>query len=251
MISIKSQREIELMRESGRLAARTLDMIAPYVKAGVSTLEINDICHDYIVKTLDSYPAPLNYKGFPKSVCTSVNDVICHGIPNKKQILKDGDILNIDVTVLKNGYHGDTNRTYFVGEPSPEVRRLVEITEKAMYIGIEMVKPDIRLGDIGHAIQTFAESHGYSVVREFTGHGIGRKFHEEPSVPHYGKPNTGAKLRQNMTFTIEPMINIGTEKLEVLSDGWTAVTLDHKWSAQFEHTLLVTATGFEILTRDL
>ncbi len=247
MISIKSAREIELMREAGRLASRTLDMIADYIKPGVSTEELNQLCHEFIVSH-DAYPAPLNYKGFPKSICSSINEVICHGIPSKKDILKEGDIINIDVTALKNGFHGDTNRTYYVGEVSPEVRALVEFTREVTHKAISIVKPGIRVGDIGHLIQTEAEARGYGVVREFTGHGLGRQFHEAPSIPHYGRPGTGPKLRKGMTFTIEPMINLGTPDLHVLSDGWTAITDDGKWSAQFEHSIAVTDNGHEILT---
>lgn len=247
MISIKSAREIELMRAAGKLASQTLDMIEGHIRPGISTEELNQLCHDFIVSH-DAYPAPLNYKGFPKSVCTSINDVICHGIPSKKDILKDGDIINIDVTALKDGYHGDTNRTFFVGEPSPEVRALVEFTREITLKAIGIVKPGIRVGDIGHLIQTEAEARGYGVVREFTGHGLGREFHEPPSIFHYGTPGTGAKIRKGMTFTIEPMINLGTHALHILDDGWTALTDDGKWSAQFEHSIVVTADGADILT---
>lgn len=247
MISIKSAREIELMRVAGRLASQTLDMIEKHIRPGVSTEELNQLCHDFIVSH-DAYPAPLNYKGFPKSVCTSINEVICHGIPNTKDVLKDGDIVNVDVTAIKDGYHGDTNRTFFVGEPSPEVRALVEFTREITLKAIGIVKPGIRVGDIGHLIQTESEARGYGVVREFTGHGLGRQFHEPPSIFHYGTPGTGAKIRKGMTFTIEPMINLGTHALHVLDDGWTAITDDGKWSAQFEHSIVVTAEGAEILT---
>jgi methionyl aminopeptidase len=247
MISIKSAREIELMRIAGRLASQTLDMIEKHIRPGVSTEELNQLCHDFIVSH-DAYPAPLNYKGFPKSVCTSVNEVICHGIPNPKDILKEGDIVNVDVTAIKDGYHGDTNRTFFVGEPSPEVRALVEFTREITLKAIGIVKPGIRVGDIGHLIQTESEARGYGVVREFTGHGLGRQFHEPPSIFHYGTPGTGVKIRKGMTFTIEPMINLGTHALHVLDDGWTAITDDGKWSAQFEHSIVVTAEGAEILT---
>ncbi len=247
MISIKSAREIELMRVAGRLASQTLDMIEKHIRPGVSTEELNQLCHDFIVSH-DAYPAPLNYKGFPKSVCTSINEVICHGIPNAKDVLKDGDIVNVDVTAIKDGYHGDTNRTFFVGEPSPEVRALVEFTREITLKAIGIVKPGIRVGDIGHLIQTESEARGYGVVREFTGHGLGRQFHEPPSIFHYGTPGTGAKIRKGMTFTIEPMINLGTHALHVLDDGWTAITDDGKWSAQFEHSIVVTAEGAEILT---
>lgn len=247
MISIKSAREIELMRVAGRLASQTLDMIEKHIRPGVSTEELNQLCHDFIISH-DAYPAPLNYKGFPKSVCTSINAVICHGIPSTKDILKEGDIINIDVTALKDGYHGDTNRTFFVGEPAPEIRALVEFTREITLKAIGIVKPGIRVGDIGHLIQTEAEAKGYGVVREFTGHGLGRQFHEPPSIFHYGTPGTGAKIRKGMTFTIEPMINLGGHELHVLDDGWTALTDDGKWSAQFEHSIAVTADGAEILT---
>lgn len=247
MISIKSAREIELMRIAGRIASQTLDMVEKHIRPGVSTEELNQLCHDFIISH-DAYPAPLNYKGFPKSVCTSVNAVICHGIPSTKDILKDGDIINVDVTAIKDGYHGDTNRTFFVGEPSPEVRALVEFTREITLKAIGIVKPGIRVGDIGHLIQTESEARGYGVVREFTGHGLGRQFHEPPSIFHYGTPGTGAKIRKGMTFTIEPMINLGTHELHVLDDGWTALTDDGKWSAQFEHSIVVTANGAEILT---
>lgn len=251
MISIKSAREIELMRAAGRLAAQTLDMIEAYIKPGVSTLELNDICHDFIVSH-GAYPAPLNYKGFPKSVCTSRNEVVCHGIPSKDDILREGDILNIDVTALKDGYHGDTNRTFYVGgvdKVRPEIRELVEFTRSITLEAIGIVKPGLRVGDIGHLIQTAAEARGYGVVREFTGHGLGREFHEDPQIPHFGVPHTGPKLRKGMTFTIEPMINLGAPYLHLLDDEWTAVTDDGSWSAQFEHSIVVTADGAEILTR--
>lgn len=254
MISIKSAREIELMRAAGRLASRTLDMIAEHIKPGVSTETLDKLCHDFIVSH-GAYPAPLNYGGipgermpFPKSMCSSINAVVCHGIPSAKDILKDGDIVNIDVTALLDGYHGDTNRTFFVGEPSPEIRALVEFTREVTHKAIAIVKPGIRVGDIGHLIQTEAEARGYGVVREFTGHGLGRAFHEPPSIYHYGVPGKGPKIRKGMTFTIEPMINLGEPDLHVLEDGWTAVTNDGKWSAQFEHSLVVTADGHEILT---
>ncbi len=254
MISIKSAREIELMRAAGRIASQTLDMVAEHIKPGVSTEELDQLCHDFIVSH-DAYPAPLKYgeipgqrMAFPKSSCISVNEVICHGIPSKSTILKDGDIVNIDVTALKDGYHGDTNRTFFVGEPSDEVRALVEFTHDVTLKAIGIVKPGMRVGDIGHLIQTEAEARGYGVVREFTGHGLGRKFHESPSIFHYGKPNTGVKIRKGMTFTIEPMINLGSHELHILEDGWTAVTNDGKWSAQFEHSIVVTADGADILT---
>ncbi len=247
MISIKSAREIELMRKTCQLAARTLNYIEAYIKPGISTEEINQLCHEYIIKH-GAIPAPLNYHGFPKSVCTSLNEVICHGIPSSKDILKDGDILNVDVTTILDGFHGDTNRTFFVGEVKPEIKKLVEVTYQCMMKGIEVVRPGARLGDIGHAIQTLAEANGYSVVREYCGHGIGREFHEDPQVLHYGKAGSGVMLKQGMTFTVEPMINLGKRHCVLLDDGWTVITQDKKWSAQFEHTILVTDTGFEILT---
>lgn len=246
-ITIKTPEEIEKMRIAGRLAADVLDMIEPCVKAGVTTDEINQICHDYIVNEQHAVPAPLNYKGFPKSVCTSVNHVVCHGIPSDKK-LKNGDIINIDVTVIKDGYHGDTSRIYFVGKSSILAERLVKITKECMEIGISMVKPGIQLGDIGAAIQQHAEAQRFSVVRDFCGHGIGRIFHEDPQVMHFGKSGTGEVIRQGMTFTIEPMINAGKRHIKTLPDGWTAVTKDHSLSAQWEHTILVTQDGHEILT---
>lgn len=247
MISIKSAREIEIMRESCQLAARTLDMAGKAIKPGMNTEEINTLVHEYILDH-GAYPSPLNYHGFPKSVCTSKNEVVCHGIPSKKDILRDGDILNIDVTTYFKKFHGDTNRTFFVGEPKPEVKKLVETTYDCMMAGIEQVAPGKKLGDIGHAIQSLAEANGYSVVRDYCGHGIGREFHEDPQVVHYGTPNTGLELKKGMTFTIEPMINMGTYMVRVLKDDWTVVTQDNKWSAQFEHTLLVTDDGYEIMT---
>ena len=246
-VSIKSAEEIEKMRVAGRLASEVLDMIEEHVKPGVTTDELNTICHDYIVNQQAAIPAPLNYRGFPKSICTSVNHVICHGIPSDKR-LKKGDIINIDITVIKDGYHGDNSRMYYVGKPSILGSRLCDVAREAMFIGIEMVKPGVRLGDIGHAIQKHAESHNFSVVREYCGHGIGKVFHEEPQILHYGKPNTGMALREGMTFTIEPMINAGKKETRLLADDWTVVTRDHSLSAQWEHTLAVTATGYEILT---
>ncbi len=246
-VSIKTQAEIKKMQLAGRMAAQVLDMITPHVVPGVSTDELDKICHDYIVNEQKLIPAPLNYKGFPKSICTSVNHQVCHGIPGKKK-LKNGDILNLDVTVIKDGYHGDTSKMFAVGEASILAKRLIRITQEAMYIGINEVKPGARLGQIGHAIQRFAESKGYSVVREFCGHGIGRVFHEEPQVLHYGKPDSGLVLQPGLIFTIEPMVNAGKRHVKVLSDGWTAVTKDRSLSAQWEHTILVTDTGFEILT---
>ncbi len=246
-ISIKTPEEIEKMRVAGRLAAEQLEMIEPYIKAGVTTDELDRICHDYTVNVQDAIPAPLNYRGFPKSICTSVNHQVCHGIPGDRK-LKNGDALNIDITVIKDGFHGDTSKMFFVGEPSVITRRLAETAYECMCTGIRMVKPGARLGDIGHAIQRLAESRNYSVVREYCGHGIGRVFHEDPQVLHYGKAGTGAVLQQGMTFTIEPMINAGKRHTKVLKDGWTVVTKDHSLSAQWEHTLLVTADGYEVLT---
>ncbi len=246
-VTIKTPEEIEKMRVAGRLAADVLQMIRPYVKPGVTTEELDRICHDYIVNEQKAIPAPLNYRGFPKSICTSVNHQICHGIPGPKK-LKEGDIVNIDVTVIKDGFHGDTSRMFFVGTPSIQARRLVRVTYEAMVRGIRMVRPGVRLGDIGHAIQKYVESHNYSVVREYCGHGIGREFHEEPQVLHYGRPGTGMELVPGMTFTIEPMVNAGKRHSKVLADGWTVVTKDRSLSAQWEHTVLVTEDGFEVLT---
>lgn len=247
-VSIKTPDEIQKMRVSGRLAADVLDMIEPYIKPGVTTDELNDICHNYIVTVQQAIPAPLNYRGFPKSICTSVNHQVCHGIPSNKK-LKEGDIINIDVTVIKEGYHGDTNRTFFVGKPSILAERLTRVAKECMDLGIAAVKPGAHLGDIGHAIQAHAESNQFSVVQEFCGHGIGKVFHEEEiQVLHFGSPGTGLKIVPGMTFTVEPMINAGKRHVKVLPDGWTAVTKDHSLSAQWEHTLLVTETGYEILT---
>lgn len=246
-VSIKTADEIEKMRVAGKLAADVLMMIGPYVKAGITTDELNQICHDYIVNEQNAIPAPLNYHGFPKSVCTSVNHVICHGIPGEKK-LKDGDIINIDVTVIKDGFHGDTSKMFHVGQTSIIAQRLCRVARESMFIGIEMVKPGIRLGDIGHAIQQHAEKEKFSVVREYCGHGIGEVFHEEPQVLHYGTPGTGMELKQGMTFTIEPMINAGKRHVRQLPDGWTVVTKDRSLSAQWEHTILVTDNGYEILT---
>ncbi len=248
----KSAEEIERMCVAGRLAAEVLDYIAPYVKPGVSTGELDRLCHDYMVQVQGTTPAPLNYappgyRPFPKSICTSVNHQVCHGIPGER-VLKNGDVVNIDVTVIKDGFHGDTSRMYYVGEPSIAARRLCEVTYECLWLGIAQVRPGAALGDIGHAIQTHAEKHGYNVVREFCGHGIGRKFHEEPQVLHYGRPGTLEKLAPGMTFTIEPMINAGRREIRELADGWTIVTKDHSLSAQWEHTVLVTPTGHEVLT---
>ncbi len=245
--TIKTAAEIEKMRIAGQLAAQVIEMITPHVQIGVTTEKLDQLCHDYIVNELEAIPAPLNYKGFPKSVCTSVNHVVCHGIPGSKK-LKKGDILNIDVTVIKDGYHGDTSRMFYLGKPSVLAKRLVETTYAAMWEGINTVKPGMTLGDIGHTIQSFAESHRFSVVRDFCGHGIGREFHEEPQVLHYGKPMSGMVLEPGMTFTIEPMLNAGKFATSILPDGWTAVTKDRSLSAQYEHTILVTPTGREVLT---
>lgn len=247
-VSIKTPEEIQKMRVAGELAARVLQMIESQVQPGITTGELDRICHDYIVNDLEAIPAPLNYRGFPKSTCTSVNHVVCHGIPADK-VLKKGDIINIDVTVIKDGYHGDTSKMFFVGEPSIQARRLTEITRECMLAGIRQIKPGMRLGDIGHAVQQLAESNGYSVVREYCGHGIGKVFHEDPQVLHYGQPGTGMEIKAGMTFTVEPMINAGKRHVKLLPDGWTVVTKDHSLSAQWEHTVLVTDTGYDVLTR--
>lgn len=246
-ITIKTAAEIEKMRVAGRLAAEVLEMIAPHVQPGVTTDELDRLCHDYIVNEQQAIPAPLNYHGFPKSICTSLNHVVCHGIPGEKK-LKKGDIINIDITVIKDGYHGDTSQMFYVGEPSIKAKRLVEIARECLVVGIQMVKPGIRLGDIGHAIQQHAESHNYSVVREYCGHGIGKEFHEEPQVLHYGSAGTGVRLESGMTFTIEPMINAGKRNVTLLPDDWTVITKDRSLSAQWEHTILVTDDGVEVLT---
>lgn len=247
-VTIKTSEEIEKMRVAGRFAASVLEMIAPHVNVGVTTNDLDQICHDYMVNELKVIPAPLNYRGFPKSICTSVNHVVCHGIPNERK-LKDGDIVNVDITVIQEGYHGDTSMMFLVGNPSIQKRRICEISRECLLIGIKMVKPGITLGDIGHAIQTHAEKNNCSVVREYCGHGIGRQFHEDPQVLHYGSPGTGLTLESGMTFTIEPMINIGKRHVSTLPDGWTVVTRDRKMSAQWEHTILVTEDGYEVLTQ--
>ena len=246
-IELLSSRELDKMRQAGRLAAQLLEHLEPMVKPGVTTLQLNDEAERW-TKAHGAKSAPLGYHGFPKSICTSVNEVVCHGIPNAKQILKDGDIINIDVTPLVDGYHGDTSKTFFVGTPSPTAKKLVEVTQECLIRGIAEVKPGARIGDIGAAIQEYAEAQGFSVVRNFTGHGVHRIFHTAPEIPHYGKRGTGKRLRPGMVFTIEPMINEGTWEVEVLDDGWTALTLDRKLSAQFEHTVAVTNSGVEILT---
>jgi len=251
-VNLKSSEDIEKMRVAGRMAAEVLDFIEPHVRAGITTEELDRLCHDFMVGTQGTVPAPLNYAPpgytpYPKSICTSVNHVVCHGVPGSKA-LKTGDVVNIDITVIKDGFHGDTSRMFYVGEPSIQARRLCDITFECMWRGIRMVRPGAHLGDVGHVIQTHAERHGFSIVREFCGHGIGRRFHEEPQVLHYGKPSTGLKLQAGMTFTIEPMINAGKAGIRQLGDGWTVVTKDHSLSAQWEHTILVTESGFEVLT---
>ena len=248
-ISLKTPEEIEKMRVAGRLAAEVLQVVAPHVVPGVTTEELDRICYEHIVNVQGATPANVGYKGYTKTTCTSVNNVICHGIPSEGKVLKDGDIINIDVTVIKDGWHGDTSRMYFVGTPSVMARRLVEVTREAMWKGIHAVRPGATLGDIGHAIQKHAEAQRFSVVREYCGHGIGKVYHDEPQVLHYGTPGTGVVLQEGMTFTIEPMINEGTRFTRLLPDGWTVVTKDRKLSAQWEHTVAVTADGVEILTR--
>ncbi len=247
-IALKNAQQIEQMRVAGKLAADVLEMIGAYVVPGVSTEELDRRCFEHITKKQNAIPANVGYHGFPKTLCTSVNSVVCHGIPNEKQILKDGDIVNIDVTVIKDGWHGDTSKMYFVGTPSAQARRLVTVTFDAMMAGIGAVRPGARLGDVGHAIQSIAESAGFSVVREYCGHGIGRVYHEEPQVLHYGQRGTGLLLKKGMTFTVEPMINAGAKEIDNLDDGWTVVTKDGSLSAQWEHMIVVTDHGAEILT---
>lgn len=248
MIVLKSDAEIDVMRASGRLTAETLRMIEPHVKAGITTLELDEICHEFITKH-GAIPAPLNYRGFPKSICTSVNNVVCHGIPSAKDKLKDGDIINVDVTTIVDGFFGDASRTFLVGDVSQKAKRLVDCAERCLNLGIAAVKVGGRLGDIGFAIQSYAEGLGYSVVKEFVGHGIGREFHEDPQVMHYGEPGKGQRMQEGMVFTIEPMINEGHWKTKVKKDGWTAVTIDGGLSAQFEHTIAILSDGsVEILT---
>ena len=246
-VTIKTAEEIGKMRVAGRLAAEVLEMIEQYVQPGVTTEELDRICHDYIVNVQQAIPAPLNYRGFPRSICTSVNHTVCHGIPSNKR-LKNGDIVNLDITVIKDGFHGDTSKMFFVGEPSILARRLANVTRQAMWKGIELVRPGTTLGDIGYAIQNYVESNGYSVVREYCGHGIGREFHEDPQILHYGTPGTGIALKAGMCFTIEPMVNAGKRQVKLLPDGWTVVTKDRKLSAQWEHTILCTEDGYEVLT---
>lgn len=249
MISIKSSREIEIMKESCQLAAKTLNFIEKKLKVGMTTEEVNQLCHDFITDA-GAYPSPLNYHGFPKSVCTSLNEVICHGIPSEKDVLKDGDLLNIDVTTYYKKFHGDTNRTFYIGNVSEEKKKLVRTTYECMMAGIGVCKPGARLGDVGAIIEEIAHDNGYSVVHEYCGHGIGREFHEDPQVLHYGKKGTGVELKPGMTFTIEPMINMGKRHCKLLKDDWTVITKDGKPSAQFEHTILITDDGYEILTLD-
>lgn len=247
VITLLSAREIDKMRRAGHLAAELLHYLSAMVQPGITTLELNDEAERW-TQAHGAKSAPLGYKGFPKSICTSINEVVCHGIPSKKQVLRDGDIINIDVTLIVDGYHGDTSKTFFVGEPSPLARKLVEVTEECRRRGIEAIKPGAKLGDIGAAIQEYAEAEGFSVVRDFVGHGISNVFHTAPQVPHYGERGKGRKLRPGMVFTIEPMINEGTWEVELQADGWTALTKDRKLSAQCEHTLAVTPDGYEILT---
>ena len=246
-VSIKTPEQLDKMRAAGAAAGKVLAMIDAHVQPGVTTLELDRLCHDYIVNELGCIPAPLNYRGFPNSICTSVNHVVCHGIPANK-MLKKGDIINLDITVIKDGMHGDTSRMFYVGEPTIQGRRICEITYECMRLGIDMVRPGVRLGDIGHAIQEYAQSQRCSVVREYCGHGIGVQFHEEPQVLHYGHPDTGLELLEGMCFTIEPMINLGKRHVRLLPDQWTVVTKDHSLSAQWEHSIAVTHDGYEVLT---
>ena len=247
-ISIKSSEDINKMRVAGKLAAEVLEMITPHVQPGISTGELDKLCYEYIVNIQNAIPANVGYKGYEKSICSSINQVICHGIPDNQKILKDGDILNIDVTVIKDGWHGDTSKMFLVGKCAPHNERLVKITQECLYEGIKVVKPGAFLGDIGHAIQTHAEKNYYSVVEDYCGHGIGAVYHEEPQVLHYGKPGKGLQLKEGMCFTIEPMINQGTKYCKTLKDGWTVETKDGRNSAQWEHTIAVTSGGSEILT---
>ncbi len=247
-VSIKTPEQIEKMLIAGRRAAEVLEMIEPHVQVGVTTAELDRICHEYIVDEQQAIPAPLDYRGFPKSICTSVNQVVCHGIPSEKKTLKNGDIVNIDITVIVDGYHGDTSKMFFVGKPLPHAEGLVAVTQECLYKAIEIVKPGCRLGDIGAVIQQHAESNHYSVVREYCGHGIGTVFHEDPQVLHYGKTASGLELKEGMTFTIEPMINAGKHHTKLKGDGWTVETKDGRLSAQWEHTLAVTSSGVEVLT---
>ena len=246
-VTINSPEEQDKMRNAGRLAADVLDMIGDFVKPGISTSDLDKICHKYITEVQQAIPAPLNYRGFPKSICTSLNHVVCHGIPAER-ILKNGDSLNIDITVIKDGFHGDTRRMFFVGKPSIKAKRLTDIAYKGMWLGIEQLREGNYLGDIGYAIQSFVEKNRCSVVRDYCGHGIGQIFHEEPQVLHYGKPRTGLQLKAGMTLTVEPMVNAGKKEVKLLPDGWTVVTKDHNLSAQWEHTILIKKNGYEVLT---
>ncbi len=247
-VSIKSEQDIEKLRISGRLAAQVLQMIGEHVKPGVTTEYLDDLCHDYIVNTLKVIPANVGYHGYTKTTCISPNEVVCHGIPSSKTILKDGDIINIDVAVIKDGFYGDTSRMYYVGQVKPEAKKLVDTTYEAMRAGIHAVKPGATLGDIGYAIQSVAHREGFSIVREYCGHGIGQVYHEQPSVLHYGQPGQGLMLKKGMVFTIEPMVNAGKARVKELKDGWTVVTTDKSLSAQWEHMVAVTDTGFEVLS---
>lgn len=247
-IKLRTADQIEKMRVAGRMAAEVLELIGDYVVPGVSTEELDRICHDHIVKKQNAIPACLGYRGFPKSICTSVNQVVCHGIPSEKKILKNGDIINIDVTVIKDGWYGDTSKMYCVGNVAEHAKRLIKVSQECLYKGIAMVRPGIKLGDIGHVIQTHAEQNYYSVVRDYCGHGIGDQFHEEPQVLHYGSPNTGLELQPGMTFTIEPMVNAGKHTTKQKADGWTVETKDGRLSSQWEHTMLVTEDGVEVFT---
>ena len=248
-ISIKSLNDIEKMKVAGKLAAEVLDMITPYIVPGISTGELDKLCHEHIVNIQNAIPANIGYKGYEKTICSSINQVICHGIPDNNKILKDGDILNIDVTVIKDGWHGDTSKMFLVGKCAPHNERLVKVTQECLYKGIEVVKPGAYLGDIGHAIQKHAMENHYSVVEDYCGHGIGKVYHEEPQVLHYGKAGTGIEIKEGMCFTIEPMINQGTKYCKTLNDGWTVVTKDGRNSAQWEHTIAVLKNGVEILTK--
>jgi methionyl aminopeptidase len=247
-VHIKNPKELNKMRVAGKLAAEVLEMIEPHILNGVSTEELNTVCHNFIVNEQKAIPAPLNYKGFPKSICTSVNQVVCHGIPTERKILKNGDILNIDITVIKDGYFGDTSKMFFVGKATSHAKRLVDVCQESLYKAISIVRPGVRLGDIGCIIQNHVEANHYSVVRDYCGHGIGTEFHQDPQVLHYGQANTGFELKEGMTFTIEPMINAGKYQTKIKRDGWTVETLDGRLSAQWEHTLAVTCDGVEVLT---
>ena len=247
-VTIKTPEEVEKMRVAGRKAAEVLEFIEPHVLPGVTTAELDRLCHDYITQQQGAIPAPLNYKGFPKSICTSVNQVVCHGIPSDKKVLRSGDIINIDITVIADGFHGDTSKMFFVGKPLPHAERLVKVTQECLYKGIDLVRPGARLGDIGAVIQQHAEKHYYTVVRDYCGHGIGRRMHEDPHVPNFGSASYGPVLRKGMTFAIEPMLNLGTEETRVLSDDWTVVTVDGSTSAHFEFTVAITDDEPLVLT---